>query len=64
MVEEVIAGTLGNKVHVYWRNFQLNRWVDFSDGQQHCKLMIFDRNGGYFVKITTEDHERKVRRYR
>ena len=62
MVDEVIAASHGNKAHVYWRNFQLNRWVDFSDSQQYCKLMIFDRQGDYFVKITTEDNERKVRK--
>ena len=60
MVDEVIAASHGNKAHVYWRNFQLNRWVDFSDSQQHCKLVIFDRKGDFFVKITSEDHERKV----
>ena len=63
MAGEVIAATHGNKAHVYWRNFPESRWVDFSLSQKHCKLMIFDRQGDYFVKITTEDEARKVRRY-
>ena len=61
--DEVIAAYYGSKARAYWRNFPQSRWVDFLESQQKCKLIIFDRQGDHFVKITAEDNPRKIFEY-